>query len=97
MSEISNFLRITSPSVTQLVNNLADRGLVERSTDTEDRRVVRVRITDKGEKSLEKAAGAVHFLFEGLVEYLGEENTSQLAKLLSKVLTYFDMTETSRL
>lgn len=97
VSEISSFLRVTSPSVTQLVNSLEAQGLVLRSVDTEDRRVVRVGITEKGERILEKAAGTFHRLFEGLVEYLGEENTSQLAELLSKVLTYFDMTEISRL
>lgn len=95
VSEISNFLNVTSPSVTQLVNSLEAQGLVERSVDTEDRRVVRVRLTEKGERILEKAASAFHTLFEGLVEYLGEENTNHLAELLSKVLTYFNMTETS--
>ena len=95
VSEISNFLRVTSPSVTQLVNSLEAQGLVERNVDTEDRRVVRVRLTEKGERILGKAAGTFHELFEGLVEYLGEESTNRLAELLSQVLSYFDLTETS--
>lgn len=94
VSEISDFLRVTSPSVTQLVNSLEAQGLVERSIDTKDRRVVRVRTTEKGERILEKAARALHGMFEGLIEYLGEENTNCLAELLLQVLAYFDMVET---
>lgn len=94
VSEISAFLKVTSPSVTQLVNNLEAQGLVERNVDTEDKRVVRVRITEKGERILAKAASAFYDLFGGLVEYLGEENTNLLVGLLSRVLTYFNATET---
>ena len=76
------------------MNNLEAQGLVERNVDTEDKRVVRVRITEKGERILAKAASAFYDLFGGLVEYLGEENTNLLAELLSRALTYFNATET---
>jgi DNA-binding MarR family transcriptional regulator len=95
ISEISTFLRVTSPSVTQLINSLEAQGLVERNIDTEDRRAVRIKITEKGERILRKAAKALHELFGGLVEYLGEKNTNLLADLLSQVLSYFDSVRAS--
>jgi DNA-binding MarR family transcriptional regulator len=55
MGELAAGLKITTPSTTGLINPLADMGLVERERDDEDRRVVRVRLSQKA-KSM---AGAV--------------------------------------
>ena len=58
--------------------------------DKEDRRVVRVRLTDSGLAIVEKATDTFMSRFNGLAEYLGEEQSNQLADLLSKAFTYFD-------
>src|SRR6476469_5585677 len=42
VSEISKFMHVTSPTVTQLINGLEANGLVERHIDLTDRRAVRV-------------------------------------------------------
>jgi DNA-binding MarR family transcriptional regulator len=47
MGDLAHGLRITTPSTTGLINPLADMGLVERERDDEDRRVVRVRLSQK--------------------------------------------------
>lgn len=89
VSEISRHLCVTSPTITQLINGLETRGLVERRPDSDDRRVVRIRLTERGEVILKQVSAAVQAYFKGLVEYLGEENSNQLIELLSKVLIYF--------
>src|SRR4051812_43895152 len=90
VSDISNLLNVASPSITQQINSLETHGLVERRMDKEDRRVVRVTLTDKGECLVDKASEAYMSAFNGLVEYLGEEESEHLAKLLSRVVTYFE-------
>jgi DNA-binding MarR family transcriptional regulator len=40
--------RVTQPAMTQLVGRLADAGLVTRSADPDDGRVVQVQLTDDG-------------------------------------------------
>ncbi|HUB40915.1 MAG TPA: MarR family transcriptional regulator [Streptosporangiaceae bacterium] len=40
--------RVTQPAMTQLVGRLAEAGLVVRSADPEDGRVVQVQLTDEG-------------------------------------------------
>lgn len=90
VSDISSALKVASPTVTQLINGLENNGFVERNIDKEDRRAVRVKLTDKGERLLEKASEALFNSFNGLVEYLGEEDSKKLMELLSKVYTYFN-------
>jgi DNA-binding MarR family transcriptional regulator len=45
-------------SVVELVDRLEARSLIERETDTHDRRAIRLRITAKGERTLKKLSEA---------------------------------------
>ncbi|GIP36430.1 MarR family winged helix-turn-helix transcriptional regulator [Paenibacillus sp. J2TS4] len=90
VSEISRRLHVTSPTVTQLINALEAEGLVERNIDSVDRRVVQVRLTEKGDKVTRKAKEVFAASFRGLVDYLGEEDSEKLAELLSKVFVYYN-------
>ncbi|MDO7786653.1 MarR family transcriptional regulator [Desulforamulus aquiferis] len=89
VSDISKYLKVTAPTITQLIKSLEAKGLVERNIDQTDRRAVRIKLTSQGEKITERAENAFYTSFNGLVEYLGEEQSNQLADLLSKVFTYF--------
>ena len=89
VSEISKMLHVTSPTITQLLKGLEANGLIERHIDPTDRRAVGIALTEKGEMVTQQAADAFSASFEGLVEYLGEEQSYQLAELLSKVFRYF--------
>jgi len=53
MKEVSDYLGITPPSATSLVNLFAKSGFIKRVYDKSDRRVVRLQITEKGDKFLE--------------------------------------------
>jgi DNA-binding MarR family transcriptional regulator len=89
VSEISKFMHVTSPTVTQLIKGLEANGLVERHIDPTDRRAVRVQLTQRGEIVSQKAGDALLSSFSGLIEYLGEERSNQLAELLSEAFVYF--------
>lgn len=89
ISELSESLKVTSPTVTQLINSLESDGYVERTADPVDRRAVRIGLTEKGEDAIAKALERFHALFDGLVEHLGEEDSRLLSRLLSRVFEYF--------
>ena len=95
VSEISAHLNVASPTITQQMNNLETRGYVLRKIDSEDRRVVRITLTEKGENALQEHSQAFLASINGLVEYLGEKDSNELADLLAKVFTYFQKLETS--
>lgn len=90
ISEISNFLKVAPPTITQLVNNLEVNGYVQRNLVKEDRRAVRITLTEKGEETIAKAKGEFFSYFDGLVKYLGEEQSDELAEILKKVFIYFN-------
>lgn len=88
ISELSKYMKVASPTITQQINNLEENGYVIRKMDKRDRRVVRVEVTEKGEAIMKRAGEKFHEFFEGLVEYLGEEDSVKFAELLLKASDY---------
>ena len=90
VSEISKRLHVTPPTVTQLIKGLEANGLVERNVDPIDRRAVGIKLTEKGEKITSLAVNDFLASITGLIEYLGEEQSDQLAELLVKTARYYN-------
>lgn len=90
VSDISKYMKVTSPTITQFLNTLEEKGLVERVMDPKDRRAVRVRLTTEGHTVAEQAHEAFKAHFRGLVDYLGEEDSRTLSLLLRKVYSYMN-------
>ena len=93
VSEISKLLRVTSPTVTQLLKGLEANGFIERHVDLLDRRAVEIKLSQKGETFTRQAMESFTSSLDGLVKYLGEEQSNQLAELLAKAFRYFDERE----
>ncbi|WP_235887791.1 MarR family winged helix-turn-helix transcriptional regulator [Neobacillus paridis] len=89
VSEISQQLQVTPPTVTQIINSLEKAGLVERTVDPEDRRAVKIKLTSAGVETTKRIREAFTEILLNLIDYLGEEESEQLAELLSKVHHYF--------
>mgnify|MGYP000156244411 CR=1 FL=1 len=92
VSQISNKLQVTSPTVTELIKNLSSKGYIERCTDAKDKRVVDIKLTSKGEKFVQKVLSYYDTLFSGLIERLGEEQSEKLVELLDQVCLYLNET-----
>ncbi|MNZ66167.1 putative HTH-type transcriptional regulator YusO [compost metagenome] len=90
VSEISSMMGVTSPTVTPLVRSLEDNGLVIRYNDQEDRRLVRVKLTEEGDALTRRSIKLYTDRFEGLYDYLGDERSDQLADLLELVFQYME-------
>ncbi|MFG0305100.1 MAG: MarR family winged helix-turn-helix transcriptional regulator [Phycisphaerales bacterium JB040] len=83
-SEIAGQMVVRVPDVTRLVDRLVDKGLVERTRCTDDRRVVYVAITKAGLKLLEKMDQPVLDLHRSQLGHLSERELASLNKLLEK-------------
>jgi len=88
VSEISGKLNVTSPTVTHHINSLEAQELVERHTDPADRRVVRIQLSDKGKKYIQRINEARLSMFVGLVEHIGEEESLLFAEMLKEASDY---------
>jgi len=54
LGELAEAEQVRPPSITRIVRNLEADGLVEREPDPADRRIVRVRATDRGRRILDE-------------------------------------------
>ena len=53
MSELARFLKTSRAASTGLIDRLIAQGMVARTSDAQDRRIVRIEITAKGRKIIE--------------------------------------------
>lgn len=89
VSDLGRILRVKNPTVTQAVNNLESLELVERSLDAEDRRVVRIKLTQKGRTFFEENRKKFSENIRGLVDYLGVQDSKELTRIVKKMYFYF--------
>lgn len=89
VTEISNLLQITPAGVTHLINPLEGKGYIERLHDANDRRIVRIGLTDNGAKAAEALISEVQENLIGMVNYLGEEDSKTLIRLMSRAIEFF--------
>ncbi len=89
ISELSAYLKVTSPTITQRINALEEQGYVLRIVDPEDRRSIKVFFTEKGKETIKKAKESFYDLFAQLAEHLGLEKSTELVNLLSESFDFF--------
>jgi len=76
---------VTSGTMTNRVDRLAGRGLVERLPDPRDRRSVLVRLTAAGRETVDGALASLLELERPLLGALGAEDQDRLAGLLRRL------------
>ena len=81
---------VTSGTMTNRVDRLADRGLVRRLPDPADRRGVLVELTADGRRLVDSALDALLEHERALLAGLGPDEQARLASLLRVLVTPFD-------
>jgi DNA-binding MarR family transcriptional regulator len=81
-SEIAERMINRDPDITRLIDRLERRGLVERSREGRDRRVVIARITAAGLELLESLDRVIEQFNGKILGHLGEERLRMLIQLL---------------
>jgi DNA-binding MarR family transcriptional regulator len=84
-SELATSLERSSNSVSMLVDRMVKAGLVKRTRDRKDRRVVHVWLTSKGENAVGPATPEIWKLIQDIFSPLSSEDKQVLADLLETV------------
>src|SRR3989344_8311423 len=79
MSDIANYLNITPPSATSLVNNLVKNKELKRVPDTNDRRVVRLILTQSGLTTLVRGRARLIKKVKAVLGGLSRKEQNQMA------------------
>jgi MarR family 2-MHQ and catechol resistance regulon transcriptional repressor len=85
MRQLAEFLSLAVNSVTTLVDNLEKKGIVRRQRSEEDRRVVRVELTDAGKVAFEAAFEEKLRLLRSMLNALTEDEQEICMVLFRKI------------
>jgi len=88
VSQISSKLEISNAAATQMIDTLENQGFVERQYDDSDRRITLVKLTKDGKSALKFAFMQTTVYLDGLFDYLGEEDTNNLTRLIDRMMEY---------
>lgn len=85
---LTDQLHVVPGRMTDILNSLENKKMVERRADEEDRRRVLVRITDEGKQQAYEMRQEISKEYQGMFQILGREDTLELIRLLKIVLSY---------
>jgi DNA-binding MarR family transcriptional regulator len=92
MSTISKKLCVTKPGMTALIDNLVDNRMVSRQYEKEDRRIVKISLTEKGKQYLLKSRNETKETIKKNLSVLSKNDFNKLfqasedmIKILSKI------------
>jgi DNA-binding MarR family transcriptional regulator len=85
MNELSNVMGVDNSTMTRMVNQLVEKGLVLRKADEKDRRLVHVGLTAAGRKLHEELAGALDNFYKDSLDQIPEEERTTIIESLTKV------------
>lgn len=89
MSTIAKKLNITVGSLTTSMNSLVKKKYTERIRSEEDRRVVYIRLTEKGIKAYHHHEEFHKKMIDAVVEALDQEEVPVLVKTLNSLAEFF--------
>jgi DNA-binding MarR family transcriptional regulator len=85
-AELAGTLGYTKGAMTSIAEKLVKLGLAERLYDPSDRRIIRLQITDEGEKALAKAQSIGQEVFMQLFNVLNDEEIAQYLLIQEKLV-----------
>jgi DNA-binding MarR family transcriptional regulator len=94
MTEIGEWLYISKPNVTTLIDKLIEKGFTERLHDKQDRRIIKIKVTKKGLAFIEKSKKEFSVQVKKKLLTLSEEELNKLIvsfqtikEIMSKIST----------
>ncbi|HHY76388.1 MAG TPA: MarR family transcriptional regulator [Firmicutes bacterium] len=85
MGELCDKLYLACSTATDLVDRMEKNGFLERKRDTQDRRVIRLSISEMGKRVISEVVAARRRYVSSILEKLTEEEINQLAQSLDRL------------
>lgn len=85
MGELSSRLMVSNGNITGLIDRLVTEGLVERASRPEDRRTIRVTLTNKGRTSFQRMTPEHANWIDSLFGGMSRQDKAKLYELLARL------------
>jgi DNA-binding MarR family transcriptional regulator len=90
-SQIAKYIMVNSSTVTGIIDRLEQKGFVERSRISPDRRVITISLTDKGKELAGHAPPPLQEKIVDGLKKLPEEEVDQIVQSLTKLAYMLDV------
>lgn len=86
LSQLANTIGISKPNLTPIIDKLIQKGFVNRYEDPNDRRILRVEITNKAVELRDQQCNKFKTMLQPKLSNLPTEDLDSLEDLLSKIM-----------
>ncbi|MFS0636540.1 MarR family transcriptional regulator [Mesobacillus foraminis] len=84
-SELAEVFEVKKSAITAIINRMWEKGLIQRTRDENDRRVVYLTLTDKGKELYLKTEERITRLVESFITSFDQEEIEQFIKTYEKL------------
>lgn len=84
-TELAEYFDVKKSAITAMINRMWEKGLIKRTRDEKDRRVVYLALTDKGNELYTKAERRIYKLVESFIKQFDHEEISQFLLTYEKL------------
>jgi DNA-binding MarR family transcriptional regulator len=84
-SRLADITRNSKPTITEMINKFVRMDCVYRKPCTDDKRILYIRLTDKGQKIAHAEHDALYRVIERMMDSLDEDEMDLLIRILQKV------------
>ena len=85
MGELCDHLYLACSTATDLIDRMERNGLIERQRDQNDRRVIRLKITERGQEAIEKVIEARYEYLAGVLAPVSCEDKERIVCSLTQL------------
>jgi DNA-binding MarR family transcriptional regulator len=84
-TELAEAFEVNKSAITAIINRMVDRGLIQRTRDDNDRRVVYLSLTDEGTELYENAQVKIRLLVESIITQFEETEIMDFLRTYEKL------------
>jgi DNA-binding MarR family transcriptional regulator len=84
-SELAEVFNVKKSAITAMINRMWEKGLIERTRDENDRRVVYLTLTNRGNELFLKTEQRIHKLVESLITKFDQTEIEQFIQTFEKL------------
>ena len=89
MKTVAKLMSVTTGTLTKAMDALCDKGYVVRERSTKDKRVIKLRLTDKGKSAYYHHEQFHRQMIKNIASEMTEQETEILIYALAKLVDYF--------
>lgn len=84
-TELAEVFEVKKSAITAIINRMWEKGLIKRTRDEKDRRVVYLTLTDKGKDLFDKTEERIHNLVKSLMNKFDPEEIERFIETYEKL------------